>query len=83
MSNWNIEDPIDKSDKYEWRLPNNEDQHIEQTVAPGDLMIKPEDVDLIVTLAPKKSGIQHGQVDWSYDNILDSSWYIYGFVEED
>lgn len=71
--------PIDgpgKGDAYNWRVPSNEHQHQEQTVAPGDFMIRPEDVDLKPTNSPKRSGIQHGQDDWNYENAPDPDWNI-------
>ena len=77
---WTPVEGPSKSDKYEWRLPSNEDQHVEQTVDPGDLLIKPEDIDLQPTLSPERSGIQHGQDDWDFQNVPDSNWYIFGFV---
>ena len=73
---WTTEEGPAKTDQYEWRLPNNEDQHGEQTVAPGDLMIKPKDLALVPTNAPTRSGVQHGQHDWNFTNAPDSNWYV-------
>jgi hypothetical protein len=67
-----------KTDTYEWRLPSNEDQHGEQTVGPGDLLIKPSKLALVPTNSPKREGVQHGQVDWTYTNIPDNRWYVMG-----
>lgn len=79
---WTVNDgEPDKTDKYEWRVPNNDQQHVSQTVVPGDLMIKPKDISLIPTMAPKQSGIQHGWNNWN--NQVEptlGSWYIYGSV---
>jgi hypothetical protein len=77
---WTPEDGPDKGDKYEWRLPNNEDQHGEQTTAPGDLLIRPGDLELIPTISPKRSGVQHGADDWNYSNAPDSTWYVWGSI---
>ena len=84
MSNdkWTVEDPLEKDDKYEWTFPSDRDQHGEQTTAPGDLIVKPKDLDLVPTLSPKRSGIQHGADDWNYTDIPNQNWYIYGFVED-
>lgn len=79
---WTPVDGPDKGDRYNWRIPSNEDQHIEQTVAPGDLMIRPEDIALNPTLSPERSGIQHGADDWNFENEPDSTWYVFGFVED-
>lgn len=73
---WTPTDGPSKGDKYEWRLPANEDQHGEQTVAPGDLRIKPKDLSLIPTKAPKRSGVQWGADGWDFENQPDSSWYV-------
>ena len=81
MSDWTKVPGPSKTDAYEWRSPKNEDQHSEQTTAPGDLMIKPKDLALKPTNSPKRSGIQHGADDWNYTNVPDNNWYVYGFVE--
>jgi hypothetical protein len=80
---WTIEDGPAKTDKYEWRLPNNEEQHMEQTVAPGDLMIKPKDMTLVPTKSPTRSGIQHGLDDWNFTSVPDTDWYIRGTITDD
>lgn len=87
-SRWSIEDgntAPGKLDRYEWRVPENADQHQSQTVTPGQLLIKPEDIDLIPTLSPKQSGIQHGIDDWALDTFTDAGdWYAFGeIVQED
>ena len=83
---WTVNDgEPDKTDKYEWHLPNNDQQHVEQTTTPGDLRIKPKDISLIPTMAPKRSGIKHGWNNWN--NQVEPTlgvWYIYGqIVQED
>jgi hypothetical protein len=81
----NANDPA-RTEKYEWRVPNNENQHVEQSTSPKDLRLKPKDISLVPTLAPKRSGIQHGHVDWNYvsDPSGGSAWYIAGaIVQED
>lgn len=86
MSNqWDTDaDAPSKEDKYEWRLPENGDQHGEQTVAPGDLLIKPGDLNLIPTIHPKRSGIQHGQDDWTFSSFVDEgTWYRFGSIEQE
>ena len=79
---WTKEDGPSKLDPYEWRLPNNENQHGEQTTAPGDLLIKPKDLALVPTKSPKRSGVQHGADDWNFTNIPDTSWYTFGLIDE-
>ncbi len=82
MAGWTPVDGPAKDDQYEWRLPNNDQQHVEQTVAPGDLLIKPKDITLKPTLSPERSGVQHGADDWSFDNSPDPNWYVQGFIQE-
>jgi hypothetical protein len=83
-NNWTIEaDKPQKSEIYEWRLPANDQEHVEQTVAPGDLLIKPEDISLIPTNSPKRSGIQHGLDDWDIEQGQASDWYVLGSIAED
>ncbi len=72
-----------KEETYEWRLPANDQQHVEETVAPGDLKIKPKDISLIPTLAPKKSGVQSGLSDWTFSSVPDSKWYVRGEIIQD
>ena len=84
---WEVDenDPA-RTEKYEWRLPNNDQQHVEQTTSPGELRIKPKDMSLVPTLAPSRSGIQHGQNDWNFvDDASDrTAWYLQGdIVQED
>lgn len=75
---WTVENGPAKTDPYEWRAPNNEDQHGEQTTSPGDLTFKPKDLGLLPTNSPKRSGIQHGADDWNYTTTPDTNWYIQG-----
>lgn len=78
------EDAPGKEDKYEWRLPENGDQHGEQTVAPGDLLIKPKDLRLVPTIAPKRSGVQHGQWDYTIHTFVDTgTWYSFGSITQE
>lgn len=79
---WTVEDPIEKSERYEWRLPNNEDQHGEQTTAPGDLLIKPGDLELVPTLSPKRSGVQFGADAWNFTSVPDTNWYVLGSISD-
>jgi hypothetical protein len=79
---WTPVDGPSKSDEYEWRSPNNEDQYAEQTTAPGDLRIKPEDLALKPTNSPKLSGIQWGADAWTVTNIPDPDWYVLGSIED-
>ena len=79
---WTPVDGPDKGDEYNWHLPNNDQQHVEQTVGPGDLMIKPEDISLKPTLSPERSGIQWGQDAWTFDNAPDPNWYVFGMIED-
>jgi hypothetical protein len=80
-TDWDINpDKPEKVEKYKWRLPANDQQHVEETVAPGDLQIKPRDISLVPTNAPKQSGVQSGWSDWSYESVPDSSWYVRGEI---
>ena len=72
----------DLDEKYEWRLPDIDQEHVQETVAPGDLRIKPKDISLIPTNAPKQSGIQSGQDFWKLQVGVTSSWYIRGEILE-
>jgi len=85
---WTIEDgntDPGKSDRYEWRLPENDNKHVEEALAPGDLLIKPSKITLKPTLSPKASGVQHGWEDWTKQTFTDSgTWYSYGtIIQED
>lgn len=84
---WDIEDgnmSPGKSDRYEWRLPENGEQHQSQTVTPGQLLIKPSDLTLIPTLSPKQSGLQHGIDDWNLDAFIDDgTWYSLGSIVDE
>lgn len=80
---WDVEDGNSapgKSDRYEWRLPDNGEQHQAQIVTPGGMLIKPGDITLIPTLAPKQSGLQHGTDDWTVVTRPTSSWYVLGDI---
>ena len=80
---WTPEDPIPKSDKYEWHAPLADKQHAKDTVAPGDLMIKPQDITLKPTKSPERSGVQHGQDTWDFTATPSASgWYVFGTIEE-
>ena len=79
---WTVEGPLDKTEQYEWRLPANDQEHVEQTTAPGDLLIKPKDISLKPTASPKRSGVQHGADDWNFTSIPDTNWYILGSIED-
>lgn len=72
-----------KDEKYDWRLPANDQQHVEHTVAPGDLRIKPKDISLKPTNSPKQSGVQSGLDDWTIESGIDTTWYIRGQITED
>lgn len=82
---WTPEGGPSKTDKYEWRSPSNENQHAQETVAPGDLRIKPKDLSLNPTISPERSGIQYGQDTWNFtsENVPDQTWYIFGSIPED
>lgn len=76
---WTPTTPPGKGDKYEWRFPNNENQHGEQTTGAGDLLIQPEHLALAPTNSPTRSGVQWGQDAWNYtDSTPDQSWYVIG-----
>jgi len=80
---WTVDDGAPgKGEKYSWRVPNADSEHFEQTVAPGELQVKPEDFDAIPTIAPERSGAQHGQDDWNYENAPDPSWDILGDITD-
>jgi len=78
---WTPVEGPDKGDKYNWRLPVKDEQQ-EQTVAPGDLLIRPEDMTLKPTLSPTQSGIQWGQDAWTYSSVPDQTWYVWGQIED-
>ncbi len=84
-TNWEVnENAPEKDEKYEWKLPENEAQHQQETVAPGDLRLKPKDVSLVPTNAPKQSGIQSGQAFWTVQSgVTSSGWYILGTILSD
>lgn len=81
----NAEEPA-KTEKYEWHVPNNDQQHVEQTTTPGDLRIKPKDISLIPTLSPERSGVQWGAEGWNDVSAPGgaNAWYVIGAaVQED
>lgn len=82
---WNVDpDPLDKSDKYSWHMPLRDQQHVKDTVAPGDLSLKPSQIQLKPTKAPTRSGIQHGQDMWDFTATPSSAgWYIHGTIIEE
>lgn len=83
-TDWDVNaDLPDKGEVYEWRLPANEQQHVEQTVAPGDLQIKPKDISLVPSNAPTQGSIQSGWSDWTYESQPDSSWYVRGEITQE
>ena len=64
-------------DKYEWRLPNNESQHVQETTAPGDLLIKAEDMTDVPRKVPSgEKGVQTSEQEWSFHNQPSSSWTV-------
>jgi hypothetical protein len=80
-NNWTIESSKPaKGEKYEWRFPANQQQHVEETTAPGDLAIKPKDISLKPTNPPKKSGVQSGLSDWTIESGAVSDWYVLGEI---
>ena len=77
---WTFEQ-TDLSERDEWHLPNDEQQHVEQTVNPEDLMINPEDITTEVTQAPERSGIQYGWLAWNNQvEVAGGQWYVSGPV---
>lgn len=76
---WDVQDPVDKGDRYNWHLPLADQQHIKDTVAPGDLLIKPRDISLKPTKSPERSGVQHGQDTWNFTSTPSTAgWYVHG-----
>ena len=79
---WTIDDgEPDRTDKYEWHVPNLDQQHVAETTSPGALRIKPSDITLKPTKAPEQSGIQHGWNNWN--NQVEPTlggWYLYGSI---
>jgi len=75
--------PKKDEEEYEWHAPGNDQEHVEETTAPGDLNIKPEEIALTATLAPARTGVQHGLSDWNYTTQPDPSWYYYGSIIQD
>ena len=44
-----------KLESYEWSFPDSQDsEDVKETTAPGDLIIKPENIDLIRTPGSKQ-----------------------------
>ena len=82
---WTIDDgEPDRTDKYEWHVPNLDQQHVAETVTPGGLMLKPKDISLVPTMAPKQSGIQYGWNTWETQvEPSAGNWYIFGLVEQE
>jgi hypothetical protein len=82
---WEIDDSTPRKDEeeYEWRAPGNDQEHVEETTAPGDLNIRPGDIELKPTLAPTQSGVQSGESDWTFTSQPDSNWYVYGSIIQD
>jgi len=81
---WEIEDnEAWRTERNDWRVPKNDLEHAEETVPPGDLMIDPQKLELVPTLAPTESGIQHGQWHWSDENQPSDTWYIHGEIIQD
>jgi len=81
MAGWTKDDSENEleqaGDKYEWRLPKNEDQHQQETTAPGDLLIKPEDFDAVPRKTPSGfPGVQTSEQEWSYQSQPDSTWTV-------
>jgi len=81
MAGWTKDDSENEleqaGDKWEWRVPQNKDEHQQETVAPGDLLIKPEDLDAVPRKTPSGlKGIQTGEQEWSYQSQPDSTWTV-------
>jgi hypothetical protein len=84
-TDWTItdyEDESSRTEKYEWRLPANDQEHVAETTTPGALLIKPEDISLVPTKAPTESGVQHGWLEWTDESAPDPNWYIAGSTGE-
>jgi hypothetical protein len=84
-NDWTIDDSTPRKDaeEYKWHAPNNDMEHVTETTAPGDLNIKPEEIALTATLAPARTGVQHGLSDWNYTSQPDDSWYVWGRIIQD
>jgi hypothetical protein len=83
---WSVNDELPaKTEKYDWRVPDIDQQHVAQTTAPGDLRIKPKDISLRPTISPKRSGIQHGADDWNFvsDPSGTNAWYVEGSIAQE
>ena len=75
----NAEEPS-KLEKYDWHVPNDEQQHVQETSSPGALRIKPKDISLKPTISPKRSGVQSGSDFWDFvsDPQGTEAWYVQG-----
>lgn len=84
--NWSVNaNQPHKRERYEWHFPKNDQEHVEETVAPTDMNIKPSQVNLKPKLSPASGGVQTSTTaDWTYQSTVDSSWYVLGdIVQED
>ena len=82
---WTVNDNAPpKEEKYEWHVPNNDQQHVSHTVTPGGLNLKPEDITLAPTLAPERSGGQFGWLMWNNQaEPTLGGWYVEGVITQE
>lgn len=72
---WAVDRPnaSDREDgSYGWSLPRDEVREMyKETLAPEDLLVNPEDIDLI------PAQIQYGDSIWGVDSLpIDLGWYL-------
>ena len=82
---WSVnDDKPSENERHAWRHPNDDQQHVLETTAPGDLIHTPSKITLKPTLSPNKTGVQAGHENWTIDNAPSTSWYILGtIIQED
>lgn len=84
MARWKInEEEPERTAKYKWHVPGDDQQHVRQTTAPSSLNLKPSEISLKPTLPPKESGIQSGVNKWNFSEGQATAWYIFGTIVED
>lgn len=58
-----------------WSLPL-EDEHVLNTGSPEDLLLDPEDFDIIPEL------VQDGENRWTREPLTTTNWYSFGFADQ-
>ena len=69
-----VDEPFYPS-SYDWRVPENEEQHMSETQNPGALLLKPKNV----TLEPIEIQVP-AERKWDISDEPDDGWYILGEI---